>query len=225
MKETTKKILTQSKKHGWIIEPLAKDLLKSYGMQTTHFAYEKTKDEAIVSAKKIGYPLVAKVVSPEIIHKSDEGGVVVGVKDDKQLNDVFTRFSRMKGFSGILLDAMHTGVELIIGAKKDPQFGMILLIGIGGTGVEIYKDVAIRMAPIKRSSAIEALESLEGFEILNGHRGNTVVNLGKVANLMVKFSQMIIELEDHIESIDLNPIMCNERTAIIADARIMLKHN
>ena len=98
----------------------------------------------------MGYPVVAKIVSPKILHKSDRNGVVVGIQGEKELTETFERFRQLEGFAGILVEERVVGLELIIGSKTDCQFGPVILLGIGGTGVEIYHDISLRMAPLSR---------------------------------------------------------------------------
>jgi hypothetical protein len=223
MKPEVKNILDKSIKSGWVLEPLAKELIKSYGLATSKFFWAKTLESALQGAKKVGYPLVAKIVSEKIMHKSDVGGVVVGVSDNNQMVEVFEKFSKLEGFDGVLLDEMLTGSEVIFGSKADAQFGTVIMVGIGGTAVEVYKDVALRMAPVSKEIALEALQSLKGIKLLQGYRGKEVVNLEKLANAVVKFSEMAYDLRDEVESMDLNPVMCTKDKATVADARIILK--
>jgi len=223
MNDRVKEILKSSMEAGWVLEPLAKEMLNIYGMTTTNFAWAKTPGQAQASAQRIGFPLVVKIVSHQVLHKSDVGGVVVGVKDSAQLDSVFFRLSELPGFDGVLLDQMAEGAEVILGSKQDPQFGPVVLIGIGGTSVEIYKDVSIRMAPLTAAEALHALHSLKGRRLLEGYRGRTPVNMDRLTNLIARFSQMVYELADSIESIDLNPVLCGAEESLIADARIMLK--
>lgn len=223
MKPEVKKIIDSSVKSGWVLEPRAKDLIKLYGLATSKFIWAKTLENTLKGAKKIGYPLVAKIVSEKIMHKSDVGGVVVGVRDDTQMALVFDKFSKLEGFDGVLLDQMLTGSEVIFGSKYDAQFGVVVLAGIGGTSVEIYKDVALRMAPMTKEVAIEALNSLKGIKLLKGYRGKEPVNFDKLADAVVKFSKMAYNLRNEVESMDLNPVMCTKDKAVVADARIILK--
>jgi acetate---CoA ligase (ADP-forming) subunit beta len=223
MKPEIKKIIDSSMKSGWVLEPRAKELIKSYGLATSKFFWSKTLESTLQGAKKIGYPLVAKIVSEKIMHKSDVGGVVVGVKDDAQMAEVFGKFSKLEGFDGVLLDQMLTGSEVIFGSKYDAQFGVVVLVGIGGTAVEIYKDVALRMAPMTKDIAMEALDSLKGIKLLKGYRGKEPVNFDKLADAVVKFSKMAYDLRDEVESMDLNPVICTKDKATVADARIILK--
>ncbi len=223
MNPRVKKAITDSKSLGWIPEPLAKDLLQVYGLSTSRFVWAQSIEEALSGAREVRYPLVAKVVSPAIIHKSDVGGVVVGVRDDEHLTEVFRQFSKLPRFDGILLDEMLDGVEVIIGSQNDPQFGTVVLIGIGGTAVEIYRDVAIRMAPLSPKGALNAIHSLRGAALLTGYRGDKAVNLNKLKNLLVQFSRMAHQLREEVSSIDLNPVLCTDRKAVVADARFILR--
>lgn len=222
MKREVKDILLQAKSIGWIMEHKAREIFIQYGLPVSKYTYAETLDEALLGAKNVKYPLVAKIVSPDVIHKSDVGGVIVGIKNDNELKDAFDRLKQIKGFNGVLLDSMQKGVEMIVGSNRDPQFGHVVLVGIGGTSVEIYKDVAIRMAPVTKNEAIKAIESLKGISLLKGYRGTKPANIVKLALLIEKFSKMLIDLDNTIQSIDCNPVMVNSSKAIIADARIMV---
>ena len=216
-------ILSASQKQGWVLEPEAKRLLSISGLDVPRFIWADQIDDAIQFANDIGYPVVAKVVSPEVLHKSDQAGVVVGIDSDAKLNKIFKRLRSLEGFAGVLVEEMLSGIELIIGVKIDFQFGPVILLGIGGTGVEIYQDVSIRMAPLKATDIESMLKGLKGHQYLTGYRGAAPVNRKKLTRLMMAFSDLTMALEDHIESIDLNPVMCSSRSCIIADARIILK--
>jgi len=224
MDERILAILNASRADGWVMEPHAKDLLRTCGLPTTHFFWAKSLDASFQGAKEVGYPLVAKVVSPDILHKSDVGGVVVGVEDDRELKEVYQRMSGLKGFQGLLLDQMVQGVEMIVGAKEDPQFGTVVVVGIGGTSVEVYRDVSIRMAPVSIAEAMNAIGSIKGRKLLEGYRGKEPANIEKLAGLIVGFSEMAFDLRNEVESIDLNPVLCDRQRALIADARFMLKN-
>ncbi len=135
-------LLVNSKKRGWVMEPEAKTLFSLAGLDVPRFAWEHNLESALASAEKIGYPVVAKIVSPDIVHKSDAGGVIAGIKSGGELRQAFEAFGRITGFQGILVEEMLTGIELIVGAKIDYQFGPVILLGIGGTSVEIYRERA-----------------------------------------------------------------------------------
>jgi hypothetical protein len=215
-------ILNKSKKIGWVLEPDAKKLLANYNLHSPDYIFVKNFDETISFVKKTGFPLVCKVVSPDIIHKSDVGGVVVGIKNNRELKSAFEKLIQLKGALGVLIEKMVKGVELIIGAKNDTQFGPVILIGMGGVGVEIYKDVAIRMAPLKEKDIDDMLSSLQCFPLLKGYRGEKGIKLEVLKNMILNFSKLTIEIKDYFESIDLNPVICSDKNCFVADARIML---
>ncbi len=223
MNSKVKKIFDRSRAAGWVIEPLAKELLQSYQLQTTRFVWARSESDARKGGEAVGYPVVVKIVSPDVIHKSDVNGVLVGIGGSEELVDAYRTMSQIKGFDGILIDEMIAGTELIIGAKNDPQFGPVILTGIGGTSVEIYRDVAIRMAPVSKEAALDAVTSLQGAGLLQGYRGREPVNLEALSELIVSFSDLVYKLREVVESIDLNPVMCNSQRSVIADARIILK--
>ena len=197
-------------------------MLNAAGIQVPQFHWAQTLEDAKEKAADIGYPTVAKVVSPQVIHKSDVGGVIVGISNEQELTAAYQHFSRMEAFSGMLIEETVSGFELIIGAKNDFQFGPVILLGIGGTGVEIYEDTTLRMAPLKPNDVVSMINSLKGQPLLKGFRGSTPLNIAELTQLMLAFSELVMSIADHIESIDLNPVMCNAEQCIVADARIML---
>ena len=222
LKKKIRDILTAAKPQGWVLEPDAKRLLALAGLPIPKFQWAKRPADAVKAAETIGYPVVGKVVSPKILHKSDAGGIVVGIDDAVKLKQVFNRFREMGGFAGMLIEETLSGVELIVGAKVDYQFGPIILLGIGGTGVEVYHDTSIRMAPIVQSNVDSMVKSLRAHQLIEGYRGSVPVNLEKLSQLLVTFSDLVMALETRFESIDLNPVMCSKKDCVVADARIML---
>jgi acyl-CoA synthetase (NDP forming) len=216
-------ILARSSEHGWVLEPDAKRLLKLCGLKVPKFICTQSMDDAFDFAHETGYPLVAKVVSPEVIHKSDIGGVALGINDDRTLAETFQRFSSIKGFQGMLVEKSMTGFELIVGAKIDYQFGPVILLGIGGTGVEIYRDTVLRMAPLRPEDATSMIKGLKAYELLEGYRGAEPINIEKLTHMLLTFSGLVMQLESYIESIDLNPVMCTAYECVVVDARIILK--
>jgi acyl-CoA synthetase (NDP forming) len=218
-----KNILEKSRQWGWVLEPDAKRIFSLSGFKTPKYAVVKKPAEAVVAARKIGYPVVAKIVSPEIIHKSDVQGVVIGIKDDERLAAVLERFRKLPGFTGMLIDELAKGVELIIGSKNDVQFGPMILLGFGGVGVEIYKDISLRMAPLNKEDVENMMKDLKAYPLLKGYRGSKPVNITAVQKTMIRFSILMMEIKDYFESADLNPVMCDEKSCAIVDARIMLK--
>ncbi len=217
-----REILSESKERRWVLEPLTKEILQLSSVATTNYVWAKSAEEAAVFADKVGYPVVVKVVSPDVIHKSDVGGVAVGVKDRESLAEVYNRMSKIQGFSGVIVEEMVYGLELIVGMKMDNQFGPVILLGIGGTAVEIYKDVAMRMAPIRDKDVDSMLKSLKAHRLLEGYRGSEPVNIGVLKKMLLSFSDMVMEFGGVVDSIDLNPVICDSSRCIVADARIML---
>jgi acetate---CoA ligase (ADP-forming) subunit beta len=221
--EDMRLIIDNARETGWILEPDAKRLLSLAGLTVPDFVLAATASEAVAAAQRISYPVVAKVVSAKILHKSEAGGVVVGVPDASHLTDIFGKFSALEGFAGLLVEEMLPGSELIVGAKVDFQFGPIVLLGIGGTGVEIYQDTVIRMAPVTEKDVPAMLTGLKGARLLQGYRGAEPVSIPALIRLMLAFSALVMELEKDIESIDLNPVKCTGSRCVVADARIMLR--
>jgi succinyl-CoA synthetase beta subunit len=221
--EEVKDILLASRELGWVLEPEAKRLFSLAGFDVPKFMWATEIEEAVRFAQEIGYPVVAKVVSPRALHKSDIGGVVVDIDTDAKLTKTYRRFSKFDSFTGMLVEEMLSGVELIVGAKIDYQFGPVILLGMGGIGVEIYRDTTLRMAPLKEKDVESMLKDLKAHQLLEGYRGSEPVNLAKLKAMVVAFSDLVMELEGFIESIDLNPVLCSSRRCVVADARIMLK--
>lgn len=215
-------VLTASKKEGWVLEPDAKRFFSLAGLDVPKFKWAKEPEEALRFAEEIGFPVVTKVVSYKILHKSDVGGVVTMIDDRQTLEDTFTHFSNVIGFEGVIVEEMVEGVELIVGAKVDHQFGPVILLGIGGTAAEIYRDTILRMAPINQGDVESMVRGLKAHRLLEGYRGSQPINLEGLTRLMILFSNLVMDIETHIESIDLNPVICSRERCVVADARIML---
>lgn len=215
-------VLDRSASIGWVLEPEAKTLFKQAGIGVPEFRWVKTRDEARAAAVELGYPLAAKIVSPKIVHKSDVGGVVLGIDCDGLLESVVDRFSRFEQYAGVHLERMSKGVELILGAKIDYQFGPVILLGIGGTGVEIYQDAAIRMAPLSGDDVMDMVAQLKARRLLEGYRGQAPVDMNRLTRTVIAFADLVMRIADRIESIDINPLMCTADSCLAADARIML---
>ena len=221
LNQEMRQIIDKAQRTGWMMEPEAKRLLALAGLPAPKFHWAASLPEALEAAKAIRYPVVAKVVSPDIIHKSEVRGVVVGIGDAAQLTATFNDFSKLEGFCGILIEELVPGIELIVGAKIDYQFGPVILMGIGGTAVEIYQDTALRMAPLSEKDVASMIDSLKGGRLLKGYRAAEPVDLVSLKQLMVSFSNLVMALENRFESIDLNPVKCTAKGCIVADARIM----
>jgi succinyl-CoA synthetase beta subunit len=215
-------ILSASRKQGWVLEPDAKLFLKLADIPVPRYKWVKRLDKAVEAASKIGYPVVGKIVSPKIMHKSDSGGVILGIDNERKLEEIFNKFKSFSGFEGMLVEETLDGIELIVGAKMDYQFGAVILLGIGGTGVEVYQDTSIRMAPITVENVFSMIDGLKARQLIEGCRGNSRVNVDKLSRLLLSFSDLVMHLETRFDSIDLNPIMCTKESCVVADARIVL---
>ncbi len=216
------RIVDAARADGWVLEPEAKRLFRLAGFDVPRFTLARTPEEADRFAWEIGYPVVAKIVSPRILHKSDVGGVAVGITDAARLADLFLRFQGMEGFAGMIVEEMVSGVELILGAKIDVQFGPMILLGMGGTGVEIYQDVSLRMAPLTGKDVDAMIAGLKARRLLEGYRGAAKVDREKLTGVILAFSSVVMDLQGRIESIDINPLLCSSRRCVVADARIIL---
>ena len=215
--------------HKVITEELSKSILKTYGVKVPPFALVTSAEEAVKQAKKIGFPLVMKVVSPQILHKTDVGGVKVGLDNvndvKKTFKDMYGRLSKKKGVDvkGILLEKMvPKGVELIVGIQNDPQFGPVIMVGLGGIMTEVMKDVAFRMLPISTSDAKSMLSELKGSALLKGFRGSESIDTNMVAKMLVQIGKLGVENADYINSIDFNPVVVYPKSHFVVDAKIIL---
>lgn len=223
LSQEMKDILSASKEIGWVMEPEAKRFLSLAGLDVPRFFSIAKIEEAIRFAGEIGYPVVGKVVSPNVIHKSDKNGVEVGIDSERKLRETFHRFSKIEGFAAMLIEEMVSGLELILGAKNDYQFGPVILFGIGGVWVEIYRDVILRMAPLGQRDIDSMMNCLKGRCLLEGYRGSKPIRLTELRKLLVTFSDLVMDLENDMESIDLNPVICSSEKCVVADARIVFK--
>jgi len=208
------------------------NLLKAYGFNTlpTHLA--ETGDQAIQIAGEIGYPVVMKIVSPQIVHKSDAGGVKVGLNSDQAVAEAFEtivanagRFDPGAEITGVLVQKMAPrGVETILGTNRYPVFGPLLMFGLGGVFVEIFKDVIFRLAPVNRNSARRMVRSIQGYKLLQGYRGSAPADVRSLEEALVKLSDMVTQHPDIME-LDINPLIVHEAGSgfTVADCRIVLK--
>ena len=228
---STKKIFDETIKtdHKVITEEASKSILKSYGVKVPPYALVTTPKQAVKAAKKIGYPLVMKIVSPQILHKTDVGGVKVGIDNDKDVkktfNDMYKRLSKKRGVEvkGVLLEKMvPKGVELIVGLQVDPQFGPAIMVGLGGVMTEVFKDVAFRMLPITTSDAKSMLDELKGAKILKGFRGSKPIDMDMLAKALVQIGKLGVENADYVNSIDFNPVVVYPKSYYVVDAKIIL---
>jgi len=213
-----------------LLEPEAKRLITKYGISTPSFSVSTTEQEAVEAAERLGYPLVMKIVSPDIIHKTEVGGVKLGVTNPEQVRERYNQILRSAGLKapaarivGILVQRMAPpSTEVIVGALRDPQFGPAVMFGLGGVFVELLNDVSFRVAPIDKDEAWEMMQEVKGIPLLTGYRGSRPLDVKSVARTLASVSRMITEL-DEIEQMDLNPVMVYESGVSVVDARIILR--
>ena len=208
----------------------SKELLSGAGIPVVDTKLATSKQEAVAMSKKAGFPVALKIVSPEITHKSDVGGVKLGLKTSKQVEAAYEEIlSGVKQkypqavIDGVSVQKMaRPGTEVIIGMTKDAQFGPVLMFGLGGVLVEILKDVSFRIVPLEREDAREMICSIKGYPILEGYRGREPVDISILAELLLKVSRFV---EDHpeIKELDLNPIVAFKDGAVAVDARVILE--
>jgi acetyltransferase len=213
-----------------LTEVESKELLKIYGIPTVETVTALTEDEAAQQAQRIGYPVVLKLLSETITHKTDVGGVQLDVRDDaavrKAFRNIQTSVSEKVGiehFLGVTVQPMVKldGYELIIGSSVDPQFGPVLLFGAGGQLVELFKDRALALPPLNTTLARRMIEQTKVFEALQGVRGRKAVDLSVLEELLVRFSQLIVE-QPWIREIDINPLLASSERLLALDARVVV---
>jgi acetyl-CoA synthetase (ADP-forming) len=224
-------IIKDAHKEGrkFLLEPEAKMICLEYKIPTTMFTVAQNVDEAVKFAKEIGYPVVLKIVSPDIIHKSDVGGVIVNLNSSEEVQDAYNKIlenvnKQAPGarIFGVLVQEMApTSTEVIIGAKKDPQFGLALMFGLGGIFTEIIKDISFRIAPITELGAREMIAEVKGYSILRGYRGSPPLDIDAIVQIIMNTARLLTDCPI-IKEFDLNPIMVYEKGAKAVDARIML---
>jgi 3-hydroxypropionyl-CoA synthetase (ADP-forming) len=211
-----------------ITEESSKEILSEYGIKVPQYALVTSADEAIKRSREIGFPLVAKIVSADILHKTDVGGVKVGLgsEDDvkKTFDDMYYRLKEKYDVKGVLLEKMvPNGVELIIGLQNDTQFGPSIMVGLGGIYTELFKDVSFRVLPITKNDASKMLESLRGKDILKGFRGSKPINMDMLSEAIVNIGTLGVDLAGKYESIDFNPVVVYPESYFVVDAKIILK--
>ncbi len=229
-KQNIENIIQESKEKDMnLTEVESRRILSEYGIDFGEFEFATSVEDAISKAEKIGYPVVMKIMSPDIIHKSDAGGVIVNIKDENELKDAYAKimenaktYSEDARINGVLLTPMlPDGTEIIIGAIRDKQFGPCVMIGFGGIFVEILKDVSFKIAPVSYGEAKDMVEKLQLYPILNGIRGQEKLDIEALIDTIVKISRLITENED-IKEIDINPIRVYEKGIAALDGRVII---
>ena len=204
----------------------SKELLKEIGISIPDQELASTKEETVIAANKIGFPVVLKLIAEDIIHKSDTGAVKLNIKNEDETvaayEDLMKITAQSKKMVSVQKMADEPITELIIGMMTDAQFGPALMFGIGGILVELLEDVSFRIAPITEYDAREQIHEIKGFPILDGYRGKPKADIDAIVNTLLKISDFVIKHEE-INEMDLNPVFIYEKGLICVDARIILK--
>ena len=232
-KDKVKKILNNAKKEkrSALLEEEGQEILRAYGFPLPASKLAKTKKEAASAAKKIGYPVVLKIASPQIIHKSDAGGVKVNLQNEKDVQIAFDvilknakKYNKKADIKGVLVvEMVKGGKEMIIGSKLEPGFGPVVMLGMGGIYVEVLKDVTFKLAPMTNVEANNMISSIKTKKILEGVRGEKPSDIKKLSECIQRLSQLVSDFNE-IKELDMNPVLVMEKNkgCKVLDVRIGL---
>lgn len=226
-------VLDTARKEGrtLLTEIEAKGLLRQAGLNVVETKLARSEDEAVSTARELGFPVVLKIASPDVVHKTDAGGVKLNLKTSAQvakayediLKSVKEKYPEAK-IQGVSVQKMaKPGVEIIIGMSKDAQFGPVIMFGLGGVWVEVLKDVAFRIVPLEPRDAHEMVQEIKGRPLLEGYRGQEAVDIGNLEKMILKVSSFV-EQHPEIKELDLNPVVAYKDGAIAVDARVVLEN-
>lgn len=213
-----------------LLEHQANALINNFGIKTAELKLASNINNVLQAAQTIGYPVTLKIVSHDILHKSDVGGVKVGIKDEESLNFEYnTMIDKIKSnipeaeIIGVLVEkTVPTSTEVIIGALRDPQFGPAVMFGLGGIFVEIIKDVSFRLAPVNKNEALEMIHEIKAYPLLKGFRGLPPLDVNAIAETILAVSTIITNINS-VKEIDINPAMVYEKGIVAVDARVILQ--
>nr|QNO41639.1 acetate--CoA ligase [ADP-forming] I subunit beta [Methanosarcinales archaeon ANME-2c ERB4] len=231
-KEEAKKLVNNTLTAGRqaLFEPEAKALVSAWGIHVPKSVLIDGLEDVALKSKEITPPLVLKVVSQDILHKREFGGVITGINDSEEVNIALKEMKRTLAekapkarIAGFLLEeTAPTGIELIIGGLRDPQFGPAVMFGTGGFAVELVADVSFRLAPLNREEVFDMMREVKSYPLLTGFRGSKPVDLAKLASTVMKLSEILLEIEE-IKEIEINPLLVYEEGAVAVDARVVLQ--
>jgi acetate---CoA ligase (ADP-forming) len=209
---------------GAVLEPQAVQWLQANDIPVPENRFCMDQASVRKACKEMGYPLVMKVVSPQILHKSEVGGVIMNIQNEKEAKRAFKTIQKRtedQGFRGVMLYPMFKDAqEVLVGLIHDPHFGPVVVFGLGGIFTEIWKDVVLRVAPLTEEQALEMIHAIRGIKVLQGYRGKVSSDFSAMAELLVKFSKLPFEYS-HLAEIDLNPIFVFEKGLMVGDVRII----
>ncbi len=195
-------------------------LLKKYGIALPKSEVVKSEGEAVSAAARMGYPVVMKIHSSSVLHKSDVGGVRLGVASKGEAAKAYGEIMGIRGAEGAIVQKFYEGHWVLVGMKRDAQFGPVLAFGLGGVFVEVMKDVVFRIAPVSVKEAKGMVREIKGYKVLEGARGGLKANVSKIVSTIVKVSRLAMREKD-VKEIDLNPIVVNSKEAVPVDVRIL----
>ena len=207
--------------HGLVGAVAARELLVEAGIPVIATVRCRSAETAVAAAGRVGYPVVAKVDHPELTHKSDVGGVRLGLADEVAVRDAVADLLGLAEGAGVLLQRQHEGVELLVGGLRDPEFGPVVMAGLGGVLVETWRDVQLAVAPVDEAEAVGLLRSLRGAAIFGGLRGHPAIDLEPVARVIVRVGELIAD-HPQISELDLNPVLATESGCVAVDWRIQI---
>jgi len=224
--------IVQLKREGRLIltEFESKKFLKQAGIPVIETRLARTLKEAVLFSQKMGFPVALKIASPEIVHKSDSGGVRLSLNNGsevraayREIMDGVQKKNPLASIQGVSVQKMaKPGTEVIVGTSKDPQFGPVIMFGLGGIFVEVLKDVSFRIIPLSRKDALEMIEEIKGYPLLQGYRGKESVDIPALTEIILKISR-VMEEHPEIKELELNPIIAYKKGALAVDARIILE--
>jgi acyl-CoA synthetase (NDP forming) len=217
-------------KRGNLLETESRDILQRYGLPLPQAALIHSVDEISEAALKIPYPMAMKVVCPDIIHKSDAGGIKLNLRGEAEVQKAFEEImanackvtTRDRVLGALISPMVAEGQECIIGMIRDPQFGPVIMFGLGGIFVEVLKDVSFRVAPLADEDIDEMIKEIKGYKVLTGIRGEKLKDIDAIRRILAKLSDMAID-NPEIQEIDLNPVIIHEKGASIVDSRMIIK--
>ena len=231
---TAHKTIDKARSQGRAIltEIESKELVREAGINVSETRLATSREEAVSISKELGFPVVLKIASPDVVHKSDSGGVKVGLRTVAQVGKAYDDIlkSIQKKYSKAMVQGVSVqkmarpGVEVIIGMSKDAQFGPVLMFGLGGILVEVLKDVSFRIVPLARRDAAEMIKEIKGYPLLEGYRGQEPVDVPNLEELLLKVSEFV-EKNPEVKELDLNPIFAYSDGAIAVDARVVLEES
>jgi len=225
-------IVETAKREGrnLLMEIEAKDMLRQAGVSVVDTRLATSREAAMATSRELHFPVVLKIASPDVVHKTDAGGVKLNLRTTAQVGKAYDEIMQsvktkcpQARIDGVSVQQMaRPGVEVIIGMSKDPQFGPVIMFGLGGVWVEILKDVAFRIVPLERRDAREMIHEIKGLPLLQGYRGQEAVDLTNLEDLILKVSAFV-EQHPEVKELDLNPVFAYKDGAVAVDARVVLE--